>query len=54
MCARDFASAQEIVSKSPNEEIFFVGALVPRQIDALWLELVQGNHPTMEEFGAAR
>jgi hypothetical protein len=54
MCARDFAAAKEIVTKSPNQEIFFVGAVVPRQIVTLWLELVQGNHPTMEEFGAAR
>jgi TolB-like protein len=54
MCARDFATAGEIVSKSPNEEIRFFGPLVPRRIVALWLELVQGNHPTIEEFGAAR
>ena len=54
MCERDFAAAEEIVSKSPNEEILFVGAVVPRRIVALWLELVCGNHPTMEEFGAAR
>jgi serine/threonine protein kinase/tetratricopeptide (TPR) repeat protein len=57
MCARDFAAADEIVSKSPNEEMIFFGAfgaLVPRRIVALWLELVQGNHPTIEEFGAAR
>ena len=54
MCARDFAVAGEIVSKSPNEEMIFFEALVPRRIVALWLELVQGNHPTMEEFGAAR
>jgi tetratricopeptide (TPR) repeat protein len=54
MCARDFAAAKEIVTKSQNQEIFFVGAVVPRQIVTLWLELVQGNHPTMEEFGAAR
>jgi serine/threonine-protein kinase len=54
MYARDFAAADEILSKSPNEEIFFFGALVPRRIVALWLELVQGNHPTMEEFGTAR
>jgi hypothetical protein len=27
---------------------------VPRQILALWLELIQGNHPTIEQFGAAR
>jgi hypothetical protein len=40
--------------KSPKEEISFFGPLVPRQIVALWLELVQGNHPTVEEFGAAR
>jgi hypothetical protein len=61
MCARDFDAANEIVSKSPNEEIFFLGAgphnsssLVPRRIVALWLELVRGNQPTIEEFGAAR
>jgi TolB-like protein len=54
MCARDFAAAGEIVSKSPNEEIRFFGPLVPRRIVALWLELVQGNHPAIEEFGAAR
>jgi tetratricopeptide (TPR) repeat protein len=54
MCAGDFAVAGEIVSKSPNEEMIFFGALVPRRIVALWLELVQGNHPTLEEFGAAR
>jgi serine/threonine protein kinase len=54
MCARDFAAAAEIVNKSPNEEIRFFGPLVPRGILLLWLELVQGNHPTIEEFGAAR
>jgi len=54
MCARDFATAEEIVNKSPNEEIFFVGALVPRQINTLWLEFVQGHHPSIQEFGAAR
>ena len=53
-CARDFALANEIVAKSPREEMMFFGALVPRQIVQLWLELVEGNHPTMEEFGAAR
>ncbi len=54
MCARDFAVAGEIVSKSPNEEIRFFGPLVPRRIVALWLELVQGNHPTRAEFRTAR
>ena len=54
MCARDFAVAGKIVSESPNEEMMFYGALVLRQIVALWLELVQGAHPTMEKFGAAR
>ncbi len=53
-CAGDFTAAREIVSKSPNEEIRFFGPLVPRRIVALWLDLVQGNHPTIEEFGAAR
>lgn len=55
ICARDFAAAEEIVRKSPNEEIsFFGGVLVPCQIATLWLEFLQGNHPTMEQFGAAR
>jgi TolB-like protein/Flp pilus assembly protein TadD len=54
MCARDFAAAKEILSRSPNEEILWEGALVPRQIVALWLELVQGHRPTIGEFGAAR
>ena len=54
VCARDFGVAGDIFSKSPNEEMIFFGALVPRRIVALWLERVQGNHPTIEEFGAAR
>jgi len=55
ICARDFAGAEDIISKSPNEEIYlFRGALVPRQIYTLWVEFLQGNHPTMEQFGAAR
>jgi serine/threonine protein kinase/Flp pilus assembly protein TadD len=54
MCARDFPAAEEIVSKSPNEEIFYFEALVPRRILTLSLELVRRNHPTMAEFGAAR
>jgi serine/threonine protein kinase len=54
MCARDFGAAEEIVSKDPNEEIGFFGALVPRQIFVLWLEFVQGKRPSREQFGAAR
>jgi serine/threonine protein kinase/Tfp pilus assembly protein PilF len=54
MCARDFAVAGGVVSKNPNEEMIFFGALVPRRIVALWLQLVQGNHPTMEDFGVQR
>jgi eukaryotic-like serine/threonine-protein kinase len=54
ICARDFAAAEEIVSESPNEENYFFGFLVPRQINALWVEFLRGNHPTMEQFGAAR
>ena len=54
ICARDFAAAEEILSKSPNEVTFFYGAFVPRRIAVLWLKLLGGNHPTMEEFGAAR
>ena len=54
MCARDFAAAEEILRKNPNEEIFSDYALVPRRIVALQFEFVQGNRPTMEEFGTAR
>jgi tetratricopeptide (TPR) repeat protein len=54
VCARDFAAAKEILSKSQSEEMSFFGAFVPREIEALWLELLQGNHPTVEQFGAAR
>ena len=54
LCARDFAAAEQIVSKTPNEEIIWNGSLVPRQIITLWIELFKGNHPTMEQFGAAR
>jgi serine/threonine protein kinase/Tfp pilus assembly protein PilF len=54
MCARDFAAAREIVRESPNEEVLFVGAMVPREIYVLWHELLQGNHPSEEQFGAAR
>jgi tetratricopeptide (TPR) repeat protein len=53
MCARDFDGAEEILSENPNKEILFVGALVPRQIFALWLEFLRGNHPTVEDFGVA-
>ncbi len=35
VCARDFATAGEILSKSPNEEVGFFGPLVPRRIVAL-------------------
>jgi serine/threonine protein kinase len=54
LCERDFAAAEEVVGTSPNEEIQFTGALVPRQIETLWIEFIQGKHPTMEQFGAAR
>ena len=53
MSAQDFAAAEAILNESPNE-IHFVGALVPRQIFTLWVEFLRGNHPTMEQFGAAR
>ena len=53
-CDRDFKIAHEIVRKSPNEEIYFAGAIVPRRCTHIWLERVQGNHPTMEEFGVTR
>ncbi|HYZ73894.1 MAG TPA: protein kinase, partial [Chthoniobacterales bacterium] len=54
ICARDFAAAEEILSEGRNEELYFDSALVPRQIWALWLEFIRGNHPTIEQFGGVR
>jgi tetratricopeptide (TPR) repeat protein len=54
MLDRDFKTAHQIVEKSPNEEIFFAGAIVPRRCTDIWLELVQGNHPSTEEYGVTR
>ena len=53
-CARDFAAAKDILSESPNQEIFFYEPLIPRQILVTWVEFLEGNHPTMGEFGAVR
>jgi TolB-like protein len=54
MLDRDFKTAHEIVEKSPSEEIFFAGAIAPRRCTDIWLEMVQGNHPTTEEYGVTR
>jgi TolB-like protein len=54
ICAHDFAAAEEILGESTNEELYFDSALVPREIWALWLEFIRGNHPTFEQFGGAR
>jgi serine/threonine protein kinase/Flp pilus assembly protein TadD len=54
ICAHDFAAAEEILSASRNEELYFDSALVPRQIWALWLEFIRGDHPTIEQFDDAR
>jgi TolB-like protein len=54
LCARDFAAAEEILKRSENKEIPFFMALVSKEIWTLWLEFIQGNHPTVEQFGAAR
>ena len=54
MLDRDFKTAHEIVEKSPNEEIVFAAAIVPKRVADIWLDMVQGNHPTMEEFGVTR
>lgn len=51
---RDFTTAEEIISESQNKEIMFYSALVPCRIFTLWLEFVQGHHPSMEQFGVAR
>jgi TolB-like protein/Flp pilus assembly protein TadD len=54
ICARDFTAAENILDEDPGKNIFFKGSLVPRQIFALWIEFLRGNHPTMEQFGSAR
>jgi TolB-like protein len=54
MCAREFGAAEKILNQSNNYEIFFYRAMFPPRIWVLWLELVQGNHPSSEQFGAAR
>jgi TolB-like protein/Flp pilus assembly protein TadD len=52
--ARDFAAAKEILSQDKDKEILFCRAYVPKEIFTLWLEFLQGNHPTMVDYGAAR
>jgi hypothetical protein len=54
MLDRDFKTAHELVGESRNEEMFFAGAIIPRRCVDIWLEMVQGNRPTMEEFGLTR
>jgi TolB-like protein len=54
VCDSEWKSAEEIVRKSPNENVGFLGALAPRGIAEMWLEMSHGNHPTMQEFGATR
>ena len=55
LCARDFDAAEQVLLESSGQEIGFVGsALAPRQIFALWIEFLRGNHPTTNQFGAAR
>jgi serine/threonine protein kinase len=54
MCSRDFVAAKKVLSDCPNEELLFFGVLVPREIAALWLEFVEGNHPAPDRFAEAR
>jgi hypothetical protein len=54
LCARDFAAAEEIIKRDQNKELPLCGAVVPREIYILWVEFIQGNHPSIEQFGAAR
>jgi tetratricopeptide (TPR) repeat protein len=54
ICARDYAAAEEILRKDRNEEYAYYGALVPREFCILWLEFIQGDHPTIEQFSAVR
>jgi serine/threonine protein kinase/tetratricopeptide (TPR) repeat protein len=54
MCGRDFVAAKKVLSECPNEELLFFGVLVPREIAALWLEFVEGNHPAADRFADAR
>jgi hypothetical protein len=52
--ARDFAAAKEILSQDRDKEILFRRADVPKEIFTLWVEFLQGNHPIMVDYGAAR
>ncbi len=61
ICARDFAAAEDILSNNLTEEVggsllpgFFTEVGVPRGICMPWLELLRGNRPSIEQFGAAR
>jgi serine/threonine protein kinase/tetratricopeptide (TPR) repeat protein len=54
MCGRDFVAAKKVLSECPNEELLFFGVLVPREIAAIWLEFVEGNHPAADRFAHAR
>jgi tetratricopeptide (TPR) repeat protein len=51
---RDFAAAEEILRKDQNKELPFCRAVVPKEIFTLWLEFIQGNHPSAELFRDAR
>jgi TolB-like protein/Flp pilus assembly protein TadD len=53
-CDRDWAAVFEIVNKSPNEDIYFAGAIVPRRVTNIWVAFTKGEHPTIEEFGPTR
>jgi TolB-like protein/Flp pilus assembly protein TadD len=56
--ARDWTTADQILSQNSGEDLYFGGevhVLVPRGCGAIWLAALQGKHPTMEGgFGAAR
>src|SRR4029077_4787857 len=45
---------EKLSARVQTQKSAFFGPLVPFRIVALWLHLVQGNHPSIEEFGADR
>ncbi len=54
--ARDWAAAHQILSKTPNEDLFagsMVKVPIPRGCGEIWLAALEGKHPTMETAGFA-
>jgi hypothetical protein len=54
--ARDWAAAHQILSKTPDEDLFagsMVKVPIPRGCGEIWLAALEGKHPTMQTPGFA-